>query len=70
MLFKTVKEASVEWAISERRVHVLCNEVRVEGAKKVAGVWLIPREVEKPVKLKPGRKKIIQSSMITSWGDE
>lgn len=56
MLFKTVKEAAVEWGISERRIHTLCNEGRVGGAEKVAGVWLLPKDADKPLKLKPGRK--------------
>lgn len=44
----TVKEASSLWGISVRRIHVLCNQGRISGAKKVAGVWLLPKDAKKP----------------------
>lgn len=44
----TIKEASVIWGISVRRISVLCNEGRIAGAQKVAGVWLLPKNTKKP----------------------
>ena len=44
----TIKEASVMWGISVRRISVLCNEGRIAGAQKVAGVWLLPKNTQKP----------------------
>lgn len=55
MHFKTIRKASNEWGISERRIHTLCSDGRVEGAQKVAGVRLLPKEAMKPEKLSPGR---------------
>ena len=40
--FITVKEMAEKWNITPRRVQILCNENRIIGATKQAGVWLIP----------------------------
>lgn len=44
----TIKEASVIWGISIRRINTLCNQGRIPGAKKFAGVWLLPKDTKKP----------------------
>lgn len=49
MEYMTIKEASVKWNISVRRVQTICNEGMVAGAVKFAGVWAIPLDAEKPV---------------------
>ena len=55
----TIKEVSLMWGISVRRITVLCNEGRIVGAQKVAGVWLLPKDVEKPAdaRVKTGKYK-------------
>ena len=45
----TVKEVSLIWGISVRRINVLCNQGRILGAKKIAGVWLLPKDAKKPM---------------------
>ena len=57
----TVKEASLMWGISVRRISFLCNEGRIKGAKKIAGVWFLPKDAEK---LKDAR---IKSGKYTDW---
>jgi hypothetical protein len=57
----TIKEASLMWGISIRRITVLCNEGRIEGAKKIAGAWLLPKDAEKP---KDAR---VKSGKYTDW---
>ena len=57
----TIKEASLMWGISVRRITVLCNEGRIVGAKKIAGVWLLPKDTDKP---KDAR---IKSGKYTDW---
>lgn len=37
-----------KWNITRRRVQILCTQSRIEGAIKVANLWLIPKEAEKP----------------------
>ena len=57
----TIKEASLLWGITVRRITALCNEGRIVGAKKIAGVWLLPKDAEKP---KDAR---IKSGKYTDW---
>lgn len=44
----TTKEISERWNISPRRVAVLCEEGRLDGAVKKGKTWLIPSDAEKP----------------------
>jgi len=44
----TAQEVANKWHITRRRVQVLCTQSRIEGAIKVANLWLIPKEAEKP----------------------
>ena len=37
------------WAISSRRIAVLCSEGRIDGAVKKGKTWLIPCDADKPV---------------------
>ena len=48
----TVRQASTELGVSERRVRQLAGEGRVRGAIKAGAEWLIPT----PVELVPGRR--------------
>lgn len=48
MDYITIQEASKIWGISERRITKLCNEGRIEGAKKFGWSWAIPSNAEKP----------------------
>lgn len=47
----SVKSAAQKWNISTRRVQILCNEGRVDGAIKKSGIWLIPATNTKPQRL-------------------
>lgn len=53
----TIKEASSMWGISVRRIAVLCNEGRINGAQKTAGVWILPKDSQKPAdaRIKSGK---------------
>ena len=48
MDFITTKQAAELWNISPRRVAILCEQGRIEGAKKAGTVWLIPPTAQKP----------------------
>ena len=56
MDYMTLKEASEKWGISSRQVNYYWVEGRIPGAVKIASVWLIPKDAEKPV---DGRRKNI-----------
>lgn len=53
----TIKEASLAWGISVRRISGLCSEGKIVGAKKVSGVWILPKDAEKPAdgRIKSGK---------------
>ncbi len=59
MDYLTANEIAEKWNISSRRVRILCNERRVEGAVQKAGIWLIPECAKKPEEHQRGRKKAI-----------
>lgn len=44
----TLKEASEEWGISERRIRTLCTQGRIENAVKIGPLWTIPTGTVKP----------------------
>lgn len=48
MDYMTLKEASEKWGVSSRQVNYYCVEGRIPGAVKMAGVWLTPKETDKP----------------------
>lgn len=48
MDYMTLKEASEKWGVSSRQINYYCTDGRIPGAVKMAGVWLIPKEAEKP----------------------
>ena len=48
MEYISIKEASIKWGISERRIQKLCSEDRIEGAIRFSRVWAIPKDAEKP----------------------
>ena len=48
MDYITLKEASQKWGVSVRQINYYCAGGRIPGAVKMAGVWLIPKDAEKP----------------------
>ena len=48
MDYMTLKEASEKGGVSSRQINYYCTDGRIPGAVKMAGVWLIPKEAEKP----------------------
>lgn len=58
MDYMTPREASEKWGISTRQINYYCTEDRIPGAVKMAGVWLIPKDAEKPAdgRTRQGRK--------------
>lgn len=57
MKYISTKEASEKWGISDRRIRVLCNGGRIEGAVKIGRNWSIPVDAIKPVDARKGNKK-------------
>lgn len=49
MDYMTLKEASEKWSVTPRRVNYYCAGGHIPGAVKLATIWLIPKDAEKPV---------------------
>lgn len=55
MNYMSVAQTAEKWQITPKRVQVLCNEGRIEGAQRVGNQWTIPETAEKPL---DARKKL------------
>lgn len=55
MNYMSVAQTAEKWQITPKRVQVLCNEGRIEGAQRVGNQWTIPETAEKP---QDARKKL------------
>ena len=49
MDYMTVKEVSEKWGVTPRRINYYCAGDRIPGAVKIATIWLIPKDAEKPI---------------------
>ena len=49
MDYMTLKEAAEKWCVTPRRVNYYCAGGRIPGAVKMATIWLIPKDAEKPI---------------------
>lgn len=57
MRYRSTKETSDYWEISDRRIRVLCGEGRIEGAIKIGRNWSIPDAAVKPIDAREGSGK-------------
>ena len=55
--YMTIKEASISWNLSERSVRNYCALGRVEGAVIEGGVWKIPLNAKKPIRVNEKENK-------------
>lgn len=60
MDYMTLKQASEKWGITPRQINYLCAAGRIPGAMKMATIWLIPKDAEKPAdaRYKVNRKEV------------
>ena len=49
MEWMTVKEAAELWGITTRRIQILCDDGKVNGAQRLGYMWVIPRGTPKPI---------------------
>ncbi len=56
-----IKEASIKWNISERRIRKLIQDNRIEKVEKIGNTWIIPDDASKPIdkRVKEDNKYII-----------
>lgn len=48
MEYMDVKEAAKRWGLTDRRIRILCNEGRIDGAVRLGWSWMIPASADKP----------------------
>ena len=55
-----IERGAEKWGVTPRRVNYYCAGGRIPGAVKMAGIWLIPKDAEKPIDMrtKQGKGKI------------
>lgn len=54
MDYLTVREAAEKWGVTSRMATYYCEQGRISGALKKGNLWLIPKDVPKPL---DGRKR-------------
>lgn len=64
MDYMTLKEASEKWSVSSRQVNYYCVESRIPGAVKMAGVWLVPKDADKPIDGRTKQGKALKHETI------
>lgn len=48
MDYLPVQEISNRWNISKRRIQILCKNGRIDGAKMIGNMWVIPADAKRP----------------------
>lgn len=66
-MYISVSDAAKKFNISKRRVQILCEQGRIEGANMVSGVWLIPDDARKPADRR--RKRPVTDDELPSSGN-
>lgn len=58
MNYLSAKQYAEKWGLTPRRVQVLCNQGRINGAQRVGNSWMIPETSDKP---DDARKKTVDT---------
>ena len=61
MEYMTTQEAADLWGIKVRRVQALCENGKVENAKRLGYIWVIPTGTPKPI---DGRTKMAKQKSV------
>lgn len=64
MDYMTLREASEKWGVSSRQVNNYCVDGRIPGAVKMAGVWLVPKDADKPIDGRTKQGKALKHETI------
>ena len=64
MDYMTLKEAAEKWGVTPRRVNYYCTADRISGAVKMAGVWLVPKDADKPIDGRTKQGKALKHETI------
>ena len=48
MEYLPIQEFTDKWKISNRRIQILCRQGRINGAKMIGNMWIIPENAVRP----------------------
>ena len=65
MDYISVKEAAEKWGVTGRMVNYHCAAGRIEGARKIGNMWVVPKDAEKPA---DGRRKQAEKPTVARRG--
>jgi len=60
MDWMTVQEAGNLWGVTTRRAQFLCANGKVDGAKKLGSIWVIPKGTPKPLDGRTKNAKLLK----------
>jgi len=66
MEYLPIQEFTDKWNISKRRIQILCREGRINGAKMIGNMWVIPENAMRPVDARTKNPAIISSDIKES----
>jgi len=58
--YMTTQEAADLWGIKVRRVQTLCENGKVQSAKRLGHIWVIPKGTPKPIDGRTRAAKLLQ----------
>ncbi len=64
MDYMTLKEAAEKWGVTPRSVNYYCTAYRIPGSVKMAGVWLVPKDADKPIDGRTKQGKALKHETI------
>lgn len=64
MDYMTLKEASEKCGVTPRRINYYCSAGRIPGAIKMATIWLIPKDADKPIDGRTKQGKALKHETI------
>lgn len=67
MDYMTLKETAEKWNVTPRQVNYLCSAGRIPGAVKMASVWLVPKNADKPVDGRTKQGKELKNAEDRMW---
>ena len=59
-----IERGRQKWGVTPRRVNYYCTADRIPGAVKMAGVWLVPKDADKPIDGRTKQGKALKHETI------
>ena len=49
MEYMTIRDAAIQWGLTNRMVQYYCKEGKIKGAIKIGTMWILPKNAERPL---------------------